>query len=87
MAFFAIFIGYILITFLMPFFALIRQRRSFEVSVQISAALGVFFLASIFGSTLVRWVGPKKITFLSLALATGACFILSKESLEQKEAG
>lgn len=40
----------------------------------------MFFLASIFGTLLIKCLGPKRITFLSLALATGACFILGLES-------
>ena len=79
LAFFALFVGFTMVTFIHPFFALIRSRKSYEVSIQLAGALGLFFLASLGGSNLLRWIGAKKITFLSLALATGACYILSKE--------
>lgn len=79
LAFFALVVGFTMVTFIHPFFALIRSRKSYEVSIQLAGALGLFFLASLGGSSLLRWIGGKKITFVSLALATGACYILSKE--------
>ena len=69
----------------MPFFALVRQRKSFEVSVQLAGALSIFLLASLCATTLMRCIGAKNITFVSLALATGACFILGKEDLSQED--
>lgn len=49
LAFFALSVGFILVTFVLPFFALIRSRKSYEVSVQMTAALGVFFFSSLLG--------------------------------------
>lgn len=85
LAFSALLVGFILVTFVLPFFALIRNRKSYEVSIQLTVALAVFFLASILGALLMKWIGPKRITFLSLALATGACFILSIETKANME--
>jgi len=85
LAFFALLIGFILVTFVLPFFALIRNRSSYEVSIQMTIVFAVFFLASIFGSYLMRCLGPKRITTLSLILATGACFLLGIESSDHDE--
>ena len=76
LAFFALMVGFILVTFIMPFFALIHNRKSYEVSIQLTAALAVFFIASLCGQRLIHCIGSKRITFVSLALATGACFII-----------
>ena len=70
-----------MITFVLPFFALIRSKKSYEVSVQMSIALAVFFVSSLLGKPLLSYMGAKKITWMSIALATSACFILSKESM------
>ena len=85
LAFFSLLVGFLLVTFVMPFFALVRQRKSFEVSIQLTVALGIFLLASLCASSLMRCIGAKNITFLSLALATGACFILGRENLAEEE--
>ena len=86
LAFLALLIGFILVTFVLPFFALIRNRSSYEISIQLTVAFAIFFIASIFGHSLMRLVGPKRITCLSLMLATGACFILGIENdLEVEE--
>ena len=85
LAFFALLVGFLLVTFVMPFFALIRARKSFEVSIQLTVALGIFMLASLCATSLMRCIGAKNITFVSLTLATGACFILGKENLEEEE--
>ena len=79
LAIFAVTVGFTLVTFIYPFFALIRARKSYEVSVQLTGALTVFFFASLLSANVLRFIGSKKITFVSLALATGACYILSKE--------
>ena len=79
LAFFALTVGFLLVTFVHPFFALIRSRKSYEASIQLTGALFVFFMASILAKCLLRLIGAKKITFLSLALATCACYILSLE--------
>ena len=42
-------------------------------------------LASLCATSLMRCIGAKNITFVSLTLATGACFILGKENLEEEE--
>ena len=70
----------------MPFFALIRSRKSFDVSIQLTGALLLFLLASLCATALTNSIGAKKITFISLAMATGACFILGKENLEEIDA-
>ena len=49
LATFALLIGFILITFIMPFFALINSRKSYEVSIQLTVALAVFCVASLCG--------------------------------------
>ena len=53
LAFFSLFVGFLLITFVLPFYALIRNRKSFEVSIQMTAALSVFFIASLIGNKLI----------------------------------
>ena len=85
LAFFALLVGFLLVTFVMPFFALVRSRKSFEVSVQLAGAMSIFLLASLCATTLMRCIGPKNITFVSLALATCACFILGKENLAEED--
>ena len=85
LAFFALLVGFLLVTYVMPFFALIRQRKSYEVSIQLTVAMGIFLLASLCATTLMRCIGPKNITFLSLILATGACFIIARENLAEEE--
>ena len=50
LAFFALIVGFLLITFVMPFFSLIRERKAYEVSIQLTGALAVFFLTTLFGS-------------------------------------
>ena len=44
-------------------------------------ALAVFFLASLLGNLLMQCIGPKRITLISLTMATGGCFILGKDGL------
>ena len=85
LAFFALLVGFLLVTYVMPFFALIRQRKSYEVSIQLTVAMGIFMLASLCATTFMRCIGPKNITFVSLTLATGACFILGKGNLAEEE--
>ena len=82
LAFFALLIGFLLITFVMPFFALIHERKSYEVAIQLTGALAVFFFTSLFGAKLMKCFGAKVITFLALALATGACFVLGRTTKE-----
>ena len=85
LAFLSLLFGFILLTFMLPFFALIRNRTSYDVSIQITAALGVFCIASVLGSTIMSITGAKRLTLLSLVLATGACFLLGYEGdLDQK---
>ncbi len=85
LAFFALNIGFILITFVLPFFALIKNRDSYEVSIQLTVALAFFILASLLGVKLMNCLGSKIITFMSLILATGACFLLSRESMSEED--
>ena len=80
LAFWAICVGFILVTFVMPFFALMGGRPSFDVSLQLAGALMVFFLASLVAAQVTHLVGAKRLTLVSLGLATGACFVLSSES-------
>ena len=80
LAIYSLLVGFILVTFVLPFFALIRNRSSYEVSIQLTVAFAIFFLVSVFGSFLLRMVGAKKITALALMLATGACFVLGIEN-------
>ena len=82
LALFALMVGFLLITFIWPFFALIKGWKSLQVSLQLSAALLVFFISSLLASALMRCVGSKSLTFISLALATGGCFLLSTSSLK-----
>ena len=83
LAFFALFVGFILVTFVIPFFALIRNRKPLEVTIQLTIALAFFFLATLCATPLIKCFGSKPITFISLALATGACFLLSKGSSDK----
>lgn len=80
LAFFALIVGFILVTFFLPFFALIHNRDPYEVSIQLTVAFAVFFIASIVGTYLIQCIGPKRITAISLMLATGACFLLGIEA-------
>ena len=85
LAFFALNVGFILITCVLPFFALIKHRDSYEVSIQLTVALAFFILASLLGVKLMNCLGTKMITFMSLIFATGACFLLSQETLTQED--
>ena len=80
LAFFAILVGFTLVTFVWPFFALIRNRKSYEVSIQLTLALAAFFLAALMAERIKTWIGARTITFASLAMATGACFVLSYDT-------
>ena len=46
LAFLSLLFGFILLTFMLPFFALIRNRTSYDVSIQLTAALGVFCIVA-----------------------------------------
>lgn len=85
LALFALLVGFLLITFIWPFFALIKGRKSYEIAVQLAAALLVFFISTFLGTSLMGCIGSKLLTFVSLALATGACFILSSNPLKADE--
>ena len=50
LAFFALLVGFLLITFVMPFFSLIRERKAYEVSIQLTGALAVFWLTTLIGA-------------------------------------
>ena len=48
------------------------------MSLQVSGALVFFYLATITSVFVMKSVGSKKITWIALALAVGACILLSK---------
>ena len=70
--------GFILVTFVMPFFSLMSERPGYQVSLQVTGALMIFFLATLISVHIMKCIGPKKITWLALALAVAACLVLSK---------
>jgi len=73
-----ILMGFIFVSFMMPFFSLMRDRRAIEVSLQVTGALLIFFVATLVSAQMMKCIGPKRISCLALSLATIACFILSQ---------
>ena len=70
--------GFILVTFVIPFFSLLSQRPGYQVSLQVTGALLIFFLATVMSVHVMKRIGTKTITWLAIALATVACVILSQ---------
>ena len=74
----AMVLGFTMVTFVLPFYSQISQRPGFQLSLMVSVALIVFYLASLLSIYILDNVGPKKVTWAALILAVTACALLSK---------
>ena len=63
-----------------PFFSLLRNRQAIDVALQVTGTLIVFLIATLASTQAMKFVGPKRLTFVALMLQTTACFILAQQS-------
>ena len=71
-----IIVGYIQISFVMPFFSLMGGRPSYQVSVQVFGALLVFAFATLVSVHAMKFFGPKLITWFALSLNVAGCLLI-----------
>ena len=71
-------LGFTMVTFVLPFYAQISIRPGYQLSLEVSISLVVFYLASLLSIYILEILGPKKITWVALVLAVTACALLSE---------
>ena len=71
-----IIVGYIQISFVMPFFSLMSGRPSYQVSLQVFGALLVFAFATLVSVHAMKFFGPKVITWFALSLNVAGCVLI-----------
>lgn len=73
----ALFFCFIQATFYIPFYSKVSTDKSWQISLQVTAVLVLFTVATLLAKSLLNCVGTKTLCFLSLLLGAAGCILIS----------